>query len=282
MTSKQNTSMTRRGFLGSAATGAALFTFVPGRVLGADGAVSANNKLNIAGVGVGGMGKSNLEKMESENIVALCDVDWSYAGGVFSRYPNAKRFKDYRKMLDEMGREIDAVVIATPDHTHAVIAMECMRRGKHVYVQKPLTKTVYEARMLTEAARRYNVVTQMGNQGHSGEGIRTICEWIWDGAIGQVREVHSWTNRPVWPQGMNRPKETMPVPESLDWDLFIGPAPFRPYHSAYHPWDWRVWVGFRLGALGGMGCSILEPTFLVPLPKYSICLQVRVVCNLFE
>ena len=259
MTSKQNTSMTRRGFLGSAATGAALFTFVPGRVLGADGAVSANNKLNIAGVGVGGMGKSNLEKMESENIVALCDVDWSYAGGVFSRYPNAKRFKDYRKMLDEMGREIDAVVIATPDHTHAVIAMECMRRGKHVYVQKPLTKTVYEARMLTEAARRYNVVTQMGNQGHSGEGIRTICEWIWDGAIGQVREVHSWTNRPVWPQGMNRPKETMPVPESLDWDLFIGPAPFRPYQN-YHPWDWRA-GSISAPLLGDMACHIMDPIF---------------------
>lgn len=282
MTSKQNTSMTRRGFLGSAATGAALFTFVPGRVLGADGAVSANNKLNIAGVGVGGMGKSNLEKMESENIVALCDVDWSYAGGVFSRYPNAKRFKDYRKMLDEMGREIDAVVIATPDHTHAVIAMECMRRGKHVYVQKPLTKTVYEARMLTEAARRYNVVTQMGNQGHSGEGIRTICEWIWDGAIGQVREVHSWTNRPVWPQGMNRPKETMPVPESLDWDLFIGPAPFRPYHSAYHPWDWRAWVDFGTGALGDMACHIMDPIFWALKLKYPISAQGSYVGNVVE
>ncbi|NLW83374.1 MAG: Gfo/Idh/MocA family oxidoreductase [Phycisphaerae bacterium] len=282
MKSKRTPAMTRRGFLGSAATGAALFSFIPERVFGADGSVSANNKLNIAGVGVGGMGKSNLEKMESDNIVALCDVDWSYAGGVFSRYPNAKRFKDYRKMLDAMGREIDAVVIATPDHTHAVIAMECMRRGKHVYVQKPLTKTVYEARMLTEAARRYNVVTQMGNQGHSGEGIRTICEWIWDGAIGQVREVHSWTNRPVWPQGMNRPKETMPVPESLDWDLFIGPAPFRPYHSAYHPWDWRAWVDFGTGALGDMACHIMDPIFWALKLKYPISAQGSYAGNVVE
>ena len=157
--------LTRRGFLGSAAAGAALFTFVPGRVLGADGTPSANNKLNIAGIGVGGMGGGNVGAVAgTENIVALCDVDWDYAKGTFEKYPNAKKFKDYRKMLDEMGKDIDAVIIATPDHTHAIIAMECMRRGKHVYVQKPLTKTVYEARMLTEAARKYKVVTQMGNQ----------------------------------------------------------------------------------------------------------------------
>ena len=185
-------------------------------------------------------------------------------------------------MLDEMGNQIDAVVIATPDHTHAVIAMECMRRGKHVYVQKPLTKTVYEARMLTEAARKYKVVTQMGNQGHSGDGIRNICEWIWDGAIGQVREAHAWTNRPVWPQGMNRPTETMPVPETLDWDLWIGPAPMRPYHRAYHPWDWRAWVDFGTGALGDMACHVMDPIFWALKLKYPVAAQGSYVGNVVE
>ncbi|HDS85680.1 MAG TPA: Gfo/Idh/MocA family oxidoreductase [Phycisphaerales bacterium] len=282
MKSKKPQMLTRRGFLGSAATGAAMFTFIPGRVLGANGAVSANNKLNIAGVGVGGMGKNNLEQMQSENIVALCDVDWDYAKGVFEKYPNAKRYKDYRKMLDEMGNQIDAVVIATPDHTHAVVAMECMRRGKHVYVQKPLTKTVYEARKLTEAARQYKVVTQMGNQGHSGDGIRNICEWIWDGAIGQVREVHAWTNRPVWPQGMARPTEQMAVPETLDWDLWIGPAPMRPYHRAYHPWDWRAWVDFGTGALGDMACHVMDPIFWALKLKYPVGAQGSYVGNVKE
>jgi predicted dehydrogenase len=275
--------MTRRGFLGSAAAGAAMFTFIPARVLGAEGTPSANNKLNIAGVGVGGMGGGNIGAMAgSENIVALCDVDWDYAKGTFEKYPNAKKFKDYRKMLDEMGKDIDAVVIATPDHTHAIIAMECMRRGKHVYVQKPLTKTVYEARMLTEAARKYKVVTQMGNQGHSGDGIRNICEWVWDGAIGQVRDVHAWTNRPVWPQGMDRPKEEMSVPETLDWDLWLGPAPHRPYHRAYHPWDWRAWVDFGTGALGDMACHIMDPIFWALKLKYPVSAQGSYASNVVE
>lgn len=274
MKREQKHYLTRRNFLSSAATGAALFPFIPGRVLGADGVPSANNKLNIAGVGVGGMGGGNLSALEeTENIVALCDVDWDYAKKTFEKYPNAKRFKDYRKMLDEMGNDIDAVVIATPDHTHAVIAMECMRRGKHVYVQKPLTKTVYEARKLTEAARQYKVVTQMGNQGHSSNDIRNICEWIWDGAIGQVREVHAWTNRPVWPQGMDRPTEEMAIPETLDWDLWLGPAPHRPYNSVYHPWNWRAWVDFGTGALGDMACHIMDPIFWALKLKYPVSAQ---------
>ena len=280
MKSNQKHSLTRRDFLSSAAAGAAMFSFVPGRILGADGGPSANNKLNIAGVGVGGMGGGNVGAVGgTENIVALCDVDWDYAKGTFEKYPNAKRFKDYRKMLDEMGKDIDAVIIATPDHTHAIIAMECMRRGKHVYVQKPLTKTVYEARKLTEAARQYKVVTQMGNQGHSGDGIRNMCEWIWDGAIGKVREVHAWTNRPVWPQGMTRPTEEMAVPESLDWDLWIGPAPMRPYNRAYHPWDWRAWVDFGTGALGDMACHIMDPIFWALKLKYPISVQGSYAAN---
>ncbi|MGH2270594.1 Gfo/Idh/MocA family protein [Anaerohalosphaeraceae bacterium U12dextr] len=279
---KAGQGLSRRDFLGSAA-GMALFTIVPSSVLGADGQTPPSRKLNVAGVGVGGMGAGNIAEIaKTENIVALCDVDFSYAAGTFKNYPQAKQFKDYRKMLDEMGKDIDAVVIATPDHTHAVIAMECMRRGKHVYVQKPLTKTVYEARMLTEAARKYKVITQMGNQGHSGEGIRLICEWIWDGAIGEVREVHAWTNRPVWPQGLSRPTETPPVPESLDWDLWIGPAPMRPYHPAYHPWNWRAWVDFGTGALGDMACHILDPVFWALKLKYATSVQGTYAANVLK
>lgn len=263
--------LTRRKFLAKTATGMAMFHFIPRSVLGENGKPSANNKLNIAGIGIGGMGFGNLSAVaDTENIVALCDVDWEYAARVFDAYPNAKRFKDYRKMLDEMDKQIDAVIIATPDHTHAVIAMECMRRGKHIYLQKPMTRTIYEARMLTEAAKKYKVITQMGHQGHSGEGVRQICEWIWDGAIGQVREVHAWTNRPIWPTGMLRPSDQPPVPEKLDWDLWVGPAPMRPYHPIYHPSNWRAWVDFGTGALGDMGCHVLDPVFWALKLKYPI------------
>ncbi|MCE5187143.1 MAG: Gfo/Idh/MocA family oxidoreductase [Planctomycetaceae bacterium] len=284
----KNLHLNRRDFVKAGTAGVALFHIVPSHVLGLNGQTPPSGKLNIAAVGVGGMGKNNLSQVckplkervegqwpdpDSQNIVALCDVDWDYAKKTFEEYPEAKRFKDYRAMLDEMGDKIDAVIIATPDHTHACIAMECMRRGKHVYVQKPLTKTVYEARKLTEAAQRYGVVTQMGNQGHSGEGIRNICEWIWDGAIGDVREVHAWTNRPIWPQGLPRPTESMPVPETLDWDLWIGPAPMRPYNRVYHPWDWRAWSDFGTGALGDMACHILDPVFWALKLKYPVSVQ---------
>ena len=289
--------MNRRHFLKTTAASAGLFSVVPSYVLGRNGQTPPSGKLNVAGIGVGGMGKSNLSSIcipkskrkednwpndKSQNIVALCDVDWGYAEKTFKEYPEAKRFKDYRVMLEEMGDKIDAVVIATPDHTHACIAMEAMRQGKHVYVQKPLTHSVYEARILTEAARKYGVVTQMGNQGHSGEGIRLICEWIWDGAIGDVREVHAWTNRPVWPQGLLRPKETPPVPDTLDWDLWLGPAPQRPYHPAYHPWDWRAWVDFGTGALGDMACHILDPVFWALKLKYPTSVQGSYAANCVE
>lgn len=266
--------LNRRDFVKAGTAGLAMFHIVPSFVLGQNGQTPPSGKLNIAGVGIGGMGNGNINAVaETENIVALCDVDWDYAKKTFEKYPQAKKFKDYRVMLDEMGDQIDAVIIATPDHTHACIAMECMRQGKHVYVQKPLTKTVYEARMLTQAAQKYGVVTQMGNQGHSGEGIRNICEWIWDGAIGDVREVHAWTNRPIWPQGLPRPAEGMPVPETLDWDLWIGPAPMRPYHRVYHPWDWRAWTDFGTGALGDMACHVLDPVFWALKLKYPVSVQ---------
>jgi len=257
----------RRRFLaGSAMTAAA--TIVPRHVLGGSGNVAPSEKLNIAGIGVGGMGKSNMIQLESENIVALCDVDHEYAAETFKRYPKARIYTDFRKMLDKQS-DIDAVMIATPDHTHAVIAAEAMRRRKHVYCQKPLTHDVYESRMLAKLAKETGVTTQMGIQGHSGEGGRLICEWIWDGAIGQVTEVDAWCSLSYYPFGhewwsskwSRRPKETPPVPATLDWDLWIGPAPERPYHPAYHPGVWRCWWDFGCGMMGDRGAHTLDPVF---------------------
>ncbi len=259
--------MKRRDFL--ALSGGSVL-IVPRHVLGGPGYQAPSDRLNVAGVGAGGRGQGvlqgvsgfNAETGESlDNIVALCDVDDARAADSFNRYPDAKRYRDYRVMLDEMADSIDAVTVATPDHMHAVVAMAAMQLGKHVYVEKPLTHDIYEARALTEAARRYGVATQMGNQGNSGEGIRQVCEWIWAGTIGDVHEVHTWTNRPVWPQGLRRPAETPAVPETLDWDLWLGTAPKRPYHPAYLPFSWRGWWDFGTGALGDMACHIVDPVF---------------------
>ena len=265
--------LSRRDFVGAAAAVAA-FTVVPRHVLGGQGNTPPSEKVNVAGVGIGGMGQSNVGKCAEAgaNIVALCDVDSKYAAGVFSAYPNARAWVDFRKMLDEQ-KDIDAVVVATPDHLHAVVAMAAMQRGQHVYVQKPLTRTVWEARMLTEAARKYKVQTQMGNQGHSSEEVRLVCEWIQDGAIGDVREVHCWTNRPVWPQGIGRPTETPAVPETLNWDLWIGPSPMRPYNPAYLPFNWRAWIDFGAGALGDMGCHVMDAAFWSLKLKYPVRVQ---------
>ncbi|MFV0267813.1 MAG: Gfo/Idh/MocA family protein, partial [Draconibacterium sp.] len=199
--------------------------------------------------------------METENIVALCDVDSEYAGrNSFRRWYRARQYKDYRVMLEEQ-KDIDAVMIATPDHSHALPALIAMRQGVHVYLQKPLTHSVYESRIMTETAQRYGVATQMGNQGNSADGIRQICEWIWAGTIGEVTHVDTWTNRPIWPQGLTRPEKGKRVPKELDWDLFIGPAQFREYNPVYHPWNWRGWWDFGTGALGDMGCHIIDPVF---------------------
>ncbi len=220
-----------------------------------------SGKLNIAGIGVGGQGAGDLMNLAGENIVALCDVDERQAGGTFNKFPNARKYKDFRVMLDKEHKNIDAVVVATPDHTHAVAAMAAIKAGKHVFCEKPLTHSMYEAREVAKAAREAKVATQMGNQGHSGEGIRLICEWIWDGAIGTVREVHAWTTHAVWPQGLERPKDAPPVPATLDWDLWLGPAPYRPYHPAYLPMLWRGWWDFGTGGLGDMACHNLDPVF---------------------
>ncbi|MHC4533691.1 MAG: Gfo/Idh/MocA family protein [Planctomycetota bacterium] len=255
----------RREFL-KAASAASAFVIVPRHVLGGSAHTPPSEKLNIAGIGIGGMGGGNLRQCESENIVALCDVDSNYAAKTIKKYPKAKLHKDYRVMFDKQ-KDFDAVVIATPDHTHAVITMAAMQLGKHVYCQKPLTHTVYEARKITEAARRYKVQTQMGNQGHSSEQIRLLKEWLADGAIGNVTQVYAWTDRPVGGNPWSdfavraRPKDTPPVPESLDWDLWLGPVPYRPYHPEYHPMKWRAWLDFGTGALGDMGCHIIDPAF---------------------
>jgi len=274
--------ITRRGFIGTTVTAAAAITIVPNSVLGKSaGHVSPSDKLNIAGVGVGGMGRNNIRNMNSENIVALCDVDWDYAGKTFKDYPNAKKFKDWRVMFDELGKSIDAVMIATPDHSHAVVTANAIKLGKHVYTQKPLTHSVYESRLLTKLAEKYKVATQMGNQGHSGDDARRVCEWIWAGAIGEITEVHGWTDRPIWPQGLQQPKQNMKVPSTLDWNLFIGSAKTRPYHSVYTPWNWRGWWDFGTGALGDMACHILDPAFWALKLKYPIKIEAcSTLCNI--
>jgi predicted dehydrogenase len=320
----------RRDFLKSTAAAAAGFTIVPRHVLGGPGQTPPSDLLNIAAIGVGGMGRSNLVNLATQNIVALCDVDWGYGGRAFERLPGdierfekrlaqppadqptptedmrrraveqlagmkrlnesvtkAKRYQDYREMLEKQ-KDIDAIVVATPDHTHAVITSAAMDLGKHVYVQKPLTWSVEEARLLARKAKSSKVATQMGNQGHSLDDARKVIEYVQSGAIGDVREVHAWTNRPLayWPQGIPRPEpsKTKPedlrwnmqgvmerlagamatapkVPEGLAWDLFLGPAPYVEYHPVYHPFNWRGWVDWGVGALGDMGAHLLDHPF---------------------
>ncbi|UCF36734.1 MAG: Gfo/Idh/MocA family oxidoreductase [Acidobacteriota bacterium] len=255
----------RREFVGGAAAASGL-TIVPANVLGRGSQVSPSDKLNIAAIGAGGRAIDNLKGVESQNIVALCDVDRERAEGAFLRYPKAVLYKDFRVML-EKEKGIDAIVVSTPDHTHAVASIAAMRLGKHVYCEKPLSRTVFESRMMAKVAQESGVATQMGNQGMEFEGNRLLKDWLWDGAIGQVREVHAWSDRPThegqlfWQQGIKRPEETPPVPATLDWDLWLGPAPYRPYHPAYVPFVWRGWWDFGSGGLGDMGVHNLAPVF---------------------
>src|ERR1035441_4926219 len=256
--------VTRRDFLVAGACAAGALTLAPRQALGA-GEGPPSEKLNIAGIGVGGMGAANLANLEGQNIVALCDVDQDYAAKTFKKYPKARVWTDYREMLEKQ-KDIEAVVIATPDHTHAVIAMAAMGAGKHVYCQKPLTHDVFEARKLAQAAKGSRVTTQMGNQGHSAEGVRLICEWIWDGAIGEVREVDAWCDLSYYPWGhewwstkwSQRPADTPAVPPTLNWDLWLGPARQRPYHPAYLPSVWRAWWDFGNGMMGDRGAHTLD------------------------
>ena len=269
--------MSRRSFLKTGTTAAIGLSMMPGTVFGAGKdskkKKAKTDKLKILGVGIGGRGAAVLKEVETEDIIGLCDVDWKYAAHVFERYPKAKRYNDYRKMFKEMLDECDAVVCATADHTHAIICAEAIAAGKHVYCEKPLTHTVYESRLLTKLAAKHKVATQMGNQGASGEGVRKVCNWIWNGVIGEVTRVEAFTDRPIWPQGLERPKETPAVPKTLNWDAFIGPAPMRPYNPIYTPWNFRGWWDFGTGALGDMACHILHPVFKALNLKYPIQVQ---------
>lgn len=264
----------RRQFIKNTSIAGIGLSIVPSHVISGLGHTPPSDMLNVAGVGVGGMGRGKLKNMAKQvNVVGLADVDWKYAAKTFEEYPNAKRFKDYRKMFSEIGKDIDAVLVATPDHTHAIVAADAMTMGKHVYVEKPLTHSVSESRLLTKMTDKYKVATQMGNQGSSSEEIRKICEWIWNGEIGEVREVHCWTNRPIWPQGLERPEGSMTIPDTLDWDLFLGPAASRPYHEVYTPWNWRGWWDFGTGALGDMACHIMDNAYLALKLKYPSRVQ---------
>jgi predicted dehydrogenase len=274
--------ISRREFLGTSATAAAGLMIVPRHILGGPGYTAPNDKLNIGAVGVGGKGTSDIWSVSSENVIALCDVDDTQMAKFLKHerndpqhqpmYDKANKYRDFRIML-EKEKSLDAIMVSTPDHTHAVIAMMAIQMGKHTFVQKPLTHTIKEARVLAKAAKEANVVTQMGNQGHAGEGARLINEWIWNGAIGDVREVHVWTNRPIWPQGIEAPLEIPSVPSTLDWNLWLGPARFRPYHPAYCPFSWRGWWDFGTGALGDMGAHLMDQPFWALKLGYPISVQ---------
>jgi predicted dehydrogenase len=280
---RNSRSISRRYFMRTGAVAATATALAPAILRGQD----LNSKLNIASIGVGGRGGAHLGAAASENLVAICDVDENTLNGVAARpgYEKARKFFDYREMFDKIHKEIDAVFVAVPDHHHFAAAMRAVMLKKHVYCEKPLTHTIWEARTLAEAAKKAGVMTQMGNQGHSGDGYRILCEYVWSGALGEVREVHSWTNRPIWPQGIDRPAGSDPVPAHLKWDLWLGPAPERPFKDAepepapaadanqpanangrprrnrrgpYHPFNWRGWWDFGTGALGDMGCHILD------------------------
>lgn len=259
------TPITRRHFLKSTATVATAFTILQA---GSARTYAANERLNLAAIGVAGQGGGDIDQLKSQNIVALCDVDWRHAAGTFKKFPGAKQFKDYRKMFDTMSREFDGVIVATPDHHHAPATMLALRAGKHVYCEKPLTHAAWEAREVARAARAAKVATQMGNQGQASEETRRLQEFVLDYAIGAIREVHIWTDRPsrglfdeYWPQGVGRPIDQPATPDTLDWDLWLGPAPQRPYHPAYLPVKWRGWWDFGTGALGDIGCHYFDPVF---------------------
>ena len=253
--------MKRRTFLRNTTVAVLGFQVVPRHVLG-QGQTPPSNKLNIAGVGVGGQGAADLGEMKDENIVALCDVDENRAAGTFNAFPNAERFKDYRVMLEKR-KDIEAVMVATPDHMHAPVTLAALRAGKHVYVEKPMAHTIEEARVMARVAAETRLVTQMGNQGHGGDGLRQIREWILAGVIGAVREMHGWSDRPLgwWKQPATRPTDRPPVPATLDWDLWLGSAPERPYSPAYLPAEWRAWFDFGNGAPGDMAVHNLDPAF---------------------
>lgn len=275
----------RRDFMKKSATALAGISIVPRSVLGGVGYTAPSDKLNVAGIGVGGKGRSDLRSCYESgkvNIVSLCDVDDRQSVSSREAYPKASYYHDFREMLDKEASSIDAVTVSTPDHNHAVQAMAAMSLGKHVYVQKPLTHDIYEARMLTEAAEKYKVVTQMGNQGSSGDGVRKMIEWYNAGLIGEAHTVYCWTNRPVWPQGVPWPEKNPPIPKELNWDLWLGTAPYKKFVNNVVPFDWRGWWDYGTGALGDMACHIMEPPFRVLGLNYPSSAECSVAARYVE
>ncbi|MCC9165519.1 Gfo/Idh/MocA family protein [Pontibacter harenae] len=272
-------SNSRRTFLKTGALAAAGFMIVPRHVLGGKGFLAPSDRLTVAGIGVGGKGATDLNSFFESgkaDIAFLCDVDDRRAAATRAKFPKAKYYKDWREMFEKEAKHFDAVSVSTPDHNHAVQTMAAMQLGKHVYVQKPLTHDIYEARMLTEAAKRYKVVTQMGNQGASGDGVRQLKEWYGSKAIGDVHTIYAWTDRPVWPQGIAWPTSKGSVPQELDWDLWLGTAPYKEYVDKLVPFNWRGWWDYGTGALGDMGCHLLEAPFSVLGLKYATDVQASV------
>jgi predicted dehydrogenase len=269
----------RRDFIKNTALATAGFFIVPRFVLGGKGFIAPSDRLIVAGIGVGGKGESdimNFYKSGKAEIAFLCDVDDRRAANSVKSFPKAKYYKDWREMLDKESKNFDAVSVSTPDHNHAAPALAAMQLGKHVYVQKPLTHDIYEARVLTQAAKRYNVVTQMGNQGASGDGVRQLMEWYDAGLIGDVHTVYCWTDRPVWPQGIPWPTQKAEIPKELNWDLWLGTAPYKDYVDKLVPFNWRGWWDYGTGALGDMGCHIIEPAFRVLNLSYATDVQASV------
>ena len=270
-------SNSRREFIKASSVAATSFFIVPRHVLG-KGFIAPSDKLNIAGIGAGGKGKSDLASFAASpkvNIVALCDVDDRQAVESRAKFPKAAYYKDFREMLAKENKNIDACSISTPDNTHAVATLAAMQLGKHVYTQKPLTHDIYEARILGQAAKKYKVITQMGNQGGSGNGVRRMKEIYDSGIIGEVHKVLAWTNRPVWPQALPTDK-TFEVPKELDYDLWLGPAKKVPYNEAYLPWNWRGWWPYGTGALGDMACHIMDPVYRILPIDYPISVECSV------
>jgi len=259
--------ITRRRFVGAAASITA-FTIVPRHVLGGFDKPSPSEKLNIACIGVGGKGFDDVRNVMTENIVAICDVDTKHAAEAFKMFSEANKYSDYRRMLDKEAKNIDAVVVATPDHTHIPASVMAMRMGKNVYCEKPLGQNVTEVRLAAKVAKETGVVTQMGNSAHTGYNYRSVAKMIKDGVIGQVKEVHCWCDQ-AWPPG-DRPKYNPPVPPQLKWNLWLGPAPVRPYHPTYHPDGWRCWWDFGNGRLGDMGCHMIDLPFMALDLKYPL------------
>src|SRR4051812_35223297 len=249
--------LSRRRFLQASAAAAVIPLFAPLNVLG------AIERIGVAAIGVGGKGAEDTDKAAraGADLRFLCDVDQSRAADTLGKFPRAKTFTDFRRMLDAVGKDVDAVIVSTPDHIHAPAAVRAMRMGKHVYCQKPLTHTIAEARLMSQIAKQQNVATQMGNQGHSNPETRRLVEILRTGVLGKVSEIHVWTDRPIWPQGIDRPQQADPIPQGLDWDLWLGPAPELPYNKAYLPFNWRGWLDFGTGALGDMACHCMDLVF---------------------